>query len=234
MNKVIFSKDFFLIIIFLLMYLPITYLIIKAARSKDKEERKKLANIIAISIIICYNLPVEKLIDKIPFQFNIVDEAFRFDYNNNFKLVFKEKYKDTYFVMGKSTDINSPFDKFSCYYKTKNGWRTLIQPSDTFAVIKNDGIKDVFINKDDVFIFNNKADNVTGVFIAEIVHGMELNEKSRITDKYGTEFKYITENNGKVITYNDSKSYVYFGIVKHNITDDYYIKVDGEKITFDK
>ena len=51
-----------------------------------------------------------------------------------------------------------------------------------------------------------------------------------ITDKYKTEFNYITDDNKKPIKYFNKTNKIYFGVMDHNITDEYYIKVNGKKI----
>ncbi len=132
---------------------------------------------------------------------------------------------------------------FASYSKTKNGWRSLIQPS---SISKNEKLIQCY----KIHYFNNPKDNITGIFI-ESINGQDnkdgLNENSNISDKYNTTFTYIKSKDGLPIVQNIKVedfpvpfrkrkiikeyigSYIYFGIVEHNITDDYYLKIDGKK-----
>lgn len=225
MEKVLISKDSCLIIIYSIFLPILLFLILKTIKLEDKQKRKKNASIIALIGIFIFASPLEKYIDMLPIKTPNVEQAFKFNYGNKYKLIFKKRYKNTYFTMGKFTDINRPFDEYSCYYKTKNGWRTLIQQSDRrTGRINYDGY--------DIYYCNNQRDNITGVFIAKTVHEYRFNNHKKIEDKYGTKFNFIVGENKELITYNDSKSYVSFAVVKHNISDDYYIKIDDEIIKF--
>ena len=227
MEKLIISKNICLITIYII-FLPImAYLIFKIIKSNDKNTRKKIALVVAIIGSIIFSKSLEHNIDKIPFQTKKIEQAFRFNYSEKYSLVFKQKYNNTYFLYGKSLDENSPFDEYSCYYNTKNGWRILIQPSDQYTGRINTGGYQIFY-------CNNKNDKVTGIFVAQIVQGSELDKSTKIKDKYGTKFTYITDKNKKPILYNDSKSYVYFATFDKNITKDYYIKVNEDKIKFNE
>lgn len=59
--------------------------------------------------------------------------------------------------------------QFASYVKTKNGWKSLEQPSSIYK-------KEKFINSYKIHYFNNKKDN--------------------ITDKYDTQFSYIKSKDG--------------------------------------
>lgn len=238
-SKIFFYKDFYIILMYLIVGIPIVCLIVKMVKAKDNEKKKKLSEIIGLMLFIFTCMPVEKMADKIPLKFDNVEDAFRFDYSYKFKMVYKERYKDTYFVVGEPTDMTRPFDRFACYTKTKNGWRTLVQPSKVEYESKKSG--DIY----ELYYFNNKKDNVTGVFVITHIDKYSFDENTKISDKYGTEFKYIVDKNNrpirfgnrakfiegennipKDIVYEDGKCYIYFGIVEGNIEDDYDLKID--------
>lgn len=225
MDKIFISKTFIIILVYTICLPIMAYLIFKIIKSNDKNARKKIALIVAIIGSIIFSKSLEYNIDKIPFQTKKIEKAFRFNYSKKYSLVFKQKYNNTYFLYGKSMDENSPFDECSCYYNTKNGWRILIQPSNQYTGRINTGGYEIFY-------CSNKKDKVTGIFVAKIVQGHELDKSTKITDKYRTKYTYITDKNKKPISYNYSKSYVYFATLNKVISKDYYIKVNGDKIKF--
>lgn len=110
-----------------------------------------------------------------------------------------------------------------CYYKNKNGWRPVLEPF-TYDITygENDGY--------DIYYCNNTKDKVTGVFVTTFPSSEEPKKGLEITDKYKTEFNYITDDNNKPIKYFNKTNKIYFGVMNHNITDEYYIKINGKKI----
>ena len=84
---------------------------------------------------------------------------------------------------------------------------------------------------DMIFIIcNNTKDKVTGVFVTTFPSSEEPKKGLEITDKYKTEFNYITDDNNEPIKYFNKTNKIYFGVMNHNITDEYYIKINGKKI----
>lgn len=160
---------------------------------------------------------------------NNIETAFKFDYNDMFNkerydLLFKKKYKNTYFVVGRRNIIEASLpEEFNCYYKNKNGWRPVLEPF-TYDITygENDGY--------DIYYCNNIKDKVTGIFVTTFPSSKESKKGLEITDKYKTEFNYITDDNNEPIKYFNKINKIYFGVMNHNITDEYYIKINGKKI----
>lgn len=224
--KEFFTKEVCIIFSYLVLFLPIVIILITLIiKSKDTKKRKYYFYFLVLYTVLFNNfIPKEKVMDMIPIQRNNIEDAFNFDFNYDYKLAFKKRYKNTYFTMGISTYSQGAFDKFGFYKKTKYGWRTLIQPSDGFTGYQND-------DGYQIYYFNNKSDNVTGIFISQI--GSEtagFGEKVVIKDKYGTNFDYIKDKNNKPIIYKNLSNYIYFGIIKHNIDKNYYVEINGSKI----
>lgn len=114
--------------------------------------------------------------------------------------------------------------RFDSYKKTTNRWKNLVGRRRKYLF-------EFHPLSYDVYYFNNASENITGIFVLNFSEDKESN----ITDKYKTEFKVLTDENGKEINYlSYSKKIhrIYFGLVKHNIGDDYYIVANKEKIKF--
>ena len=228
MFQKIFTKDLFLLLYYLLFIIIgiVVFLIVRKVSKKDA--KKKIVICLLFTYSLCFILPIEKIIDFIPINRNTVEEAFEFD-NGFFKynIIFKEKYKDTYFIIGKSVNKQNTSLKFAYYKKTKHGYRTLKQPSDSIEGLK-------IVNNE--FIINyakNKQKKLKGIFISR--DGVEnvFDDKTIIEDKYGTKFKYVTDKNGNPIKFGLSNNYVFFGVIDKDISDSYYILINGKKIKCD-
>ncbi len=220
-----------LLLIYCVTLFPvIVYLVICIIREKEKYKKGKYATILLIYLFGYFLMPFYKIIDILPFEHNNIDKAFKFDYNDAFnreryELIFKKKYKNTYFIVGRelNTDMYNQ-EIFNCYSKNKNGWRPIIQIFDYETGFNDD-------SDYDIYYCNNKKDNLTGIFITTPSSLANINDKFKIEDKYGTRFEYIKDDKAKPIKYMNNKNYIYFGIVNHNIDDnDYYIKIKGKKV----
>lgn len=224
-------KELLVSLISYFILFPVTlYSVISILKEKDKNIKGKYAARFFIFLFIYHAIPFYKIIDILPFQHFTIEKSFRFDYNDIFNrerygLIFKKRYKNTYFVVGRELNANRyTLDVFNCYSKNSNGWRPVIQIFDekTGHYI-NDGYK--------IYYCSNKKDNITGIFITVISELSSFNDNVKIEDKYGTQFDYIKNNKNEPIKYMNESNYVYFGIVEQNIDDsDYFIKIKNKKI----
>ena len=222
------KESLMLLIICFILFPVLLYLVINIIIVKDKKIKAKYAVRYFIYVFILSLIPFYKIIDILPFQHNDIERAFKFDYNDKFNrerygLIFKKKYKNTYFVMGRNISKINNYEIFNCYSKNSNGWRPVIQISK----------QETFLNRDssyDIYYCNNKKDEVTGIFVTVLYKYANIKDNLKIEDKYGTEFDYIKNNKGEPITYRNQNNYIYFGIVEQNIDDSYYIKIKNKKI----
>ena len=227
-----FSRDMIIILIVVITFIPsLIFFLSRILKYKDdKEKRKKYATMLAIFYVVYFSIPIEKIVNQLPVNLNNIETAFKFDYNDMFNkerysLLFKKKYKNTYFVVGRRNIPTGPSlpEEFNCYYKNKNGWRPVLEPfTCDITYGENDGY--------DIYYCNNTKDKVTGIFVTIFPSSKESKKGLEITDKYKTEFNYITDDNKKPIKYFNKTNKIYFGVMDHNITDEYYIKVNGKKI----
>lgn len=221
-------KELLVLLIFCFTIFPvIVYFLVRIVKEKDKVKRGKYATILLLFLLICPMIPFYSIIDILPFQHSNIEEAFKFDYNDIFnreryKLIFKKKHKNTYFVVGR--ELNASWfnqDIFNCYTKNKNGWRPVIQIFDYETGYNDD-------SGYDIYYCSNEKDDVTGIFITSLSANFKDNLK--IEDKYGTKFDYI-KNNNEPIKYRNEDNYIYFGIVNQSIDNsDYYIKIKDKKV----
>ena len=224
-------KELLVLLIFCFTLFPvILYSVIHIVKEKDKNIKGKYATRFLIFLFIYFCIPFYKIIDILPFQHSTIEKSFRFDYNDKFnneryKLIFKKKYKNTYFVVGrKLNESRYTQDIFNCYSKNSNGWRPVIQIFDEETGHNaNNGYN--------IYYCNNKKDDITGIFISAFSSSANFKDNVKIDDKYGTQFNYIKNNKNEPIKYMNESNYVYFGIVEQNIDDsDYYIKIEKIKI----
>lgn len=223
-------KELLLLLISYFILFPVTlYSVISILKEKDKNIRGKHAARFFIFLFIYHTIPFYKIIDILPFQHSTIEKAFKFDYNDKFnreryELIFKKKYKNTYFIMGRDISKINNHEIFNCYSKNKNGWRPVIQISD----------HETFCNRDngyDIYYCDNQKDNITGIFVTVLNSNANIKENLKIKDNYGTRFDYIKDNNNKPIKYRNKVNYIYFGVVEQNINDsDYYIEIENKKI----
>ncbi len=199
------------------------YLIVKYIKlNKDKNDKEKKYSIISfiffIALIILCNINV---VDKVPVKFNSLEKAFKYDYDDSYNLIFKEKYKNTCFVVAKATKkADGVINKFNCYKKIENKWMRL----------GNNSTKYKKCGSYDVYYFNNKEDKITAIFIGSFFN--EDADKIKISDEYKTKFEKIKDNNNKIIKYAEddlNSSSVYLGIIKKNIKEKYYISINNKK-----
>jgi len=236
MNMAFFSRNFLLTTGTDLIGLPI-FICLLLFFNKKKASRVKSIIILLVFTVVFSQIPFDKIINAI-FKFDTVEEAVKFDFTNDYQIAYKKKYKNTYFLIGRPKKTPNALWLFASYRKTKEGLQSLIQPPGlSLTKYKREGYYEIHY-------FNNKEDNVTGIFIdsnASIDKG-GLNENSKISDKYNTKFTYVKSNKGiplqrELIFYQPlaenkkiTKGYIYFGIVEQNIKDDYYLEIDGKKI----
>lgn len=224
-------KELLVLLIFCFTLFPVVlYSVIHIVKEKDKNIRGKYAARFFIFLLFYFCIPFYKIIDILPFQHFTIENSFRFDYNDKFnreryKLIFKKKYKNTYFVVGRELNASRyTQDIFNCYSKNSNGWRPVRQIFD-----EKTG-HDVG-NGYNIYYCNNKKDNITGIFISTFSSLANFKDNVRIEDKYGTSFYYIKNNKNEPIKYMNESNYIYFGIVERNVDDsDYYIKIKNKKI----
>ena len=92
MGILLFSKDFLLLLIFAFIFLPyFIFLIIFLI--KKKFSRRKCILCLAVFMLVVMSIPIEKIIDIIPFQFKDVEEAFNFDYGYHYQFAYGKKLK---------------------------------------------------------------------------------------------------------------------------------------------
>lgn len=223
-------KQLLLLLISYFILFPVTlYSVIIILKEKDGNIRGKYAANFFIFLFIYHAIPFHKIIDILPFQHNDIERAFKFDYNDKFNrerygLIFKKKYKNTYFVVGRELNANRyTLDIFNCYSKNSNGWRPVIQIFDEKTGHNTN-------NGYNIYYCNNKKDNITGIFINAFSSSANFKDNVKIEDKYGTQFDYIKNNKNEPIKYMNENNYIYFGIVEQNIDDSYYIKIKNKKI----
>ena len=225
MIKSILSKDLIQLIFYILFISFGIVLFIKMLRQNNKAKKNKYLIALVITYFICFSIPIEKCIDYIPIKHSTIEEAYMFD--NGFiksNILYKKKYKNMYFIVGNVNISGNTILKFSGYKRTKNGYRTIRQPSDNYH-----GIKIV----DNNYIINyieDKSQNITGIFISRERNKNLLDANTKISDKYGTKFAYIKDSKENPIKYGISDNYVFFGIIDHKIESNYYIIVNDNKI----
>lgn len=234
MNIAFFSRDFLLTTGTYLIGLPI-FICLLFFVNRKKASRVKSILLLLVLMIVFSLIPFNEMINAV-FKFDTVEEAVKFDFKNRYQIAYKKKYKNTYFLIGKP---KNPYHVwlFASYRKTKDSLQSLMQPAFFLSKYKREPPYKIHY-------FNNKEDNVTGIFIdsnESISHG-GLNENSKISDNYNTKFTYVTTEKGFPLqrelilkqtsseTKKITKGYIYFGIVEQNIKDDYYLEIDGKKI----
>lgn len=217
------GKELFIIFTYIVIFPIIIFFLIRTIKSKDNRSKKTNAFITAIFILIAFETPWEKIIDSFSIKLDTIEKAFKFNYGNKYNIIFKEKVNDTYFVVGKPKDKNNIFLEYSCYRKTKNGWRIINRPHDNS---KNEIVDGMY----QIFYCNNE--NISGIFIESIPIKYKFKSNENITDKYGTKFKYIKDINNKAVLNSTTKSYIYFAPINHKISKSYYMKINKEKLVF--
>lgn len=234
MEVCIVCKESLILLIFCFTLFPvILYSIIHIVKEKDKYIKGKYAVRLFVYLFIYFCIPFYKIIDILPFQHSTIEKSFKFDYNDIFNreiygLIFKKKYKNTYFVVSRELNANRyTLDIFDCYSKNSNGWRPVTQ---TFDEKNGHYINGAY----KIYYCSNKKDNITGIFITAISDLSNFKDNIKIKDKYGTQFDYIKNNKGEPIKYMKERNYVYFGVVDHSIDKDYYLKINGEKVKVKK
>ena len=125
----VFSRDMVIILIVVITFIPsLIFFLSRILKYKDnKEKTKKYATMLAIFYVVYFSIHIEKIVNQLPVNLNNIETAFKFDYNNVFNkerydLLFKKKYKNTYFVVGRRNIVEASLpEEFNCYYKNKNG-----------------------------------------------------------------------------------------------------------------
>ena len=194
---------------------------------KNLNDKKKLIGLAAalmlININISFTIPYHKLL-----AYDTVEEGFKFIYPQG-KIIAKKEYKNVAFVYGanvyKSEQNHSYPGKFLLYVKKGSKWKIKHSGEDN---IKNKiSIKDKESGKKyDLYIISNKDEKITGIYITNFLVNSSLSKNTKITDSYNTTYEGIEgldSNAGKFSTY------MFFGILSKEITDDYYINIDGTK-----
>ena len=95
-----------IILIVVITFIPsLIFFLSRILKYKDnKEKTKKYATMLAIFYVVYFSIHIEKIVNQLPVNLNNIETAFKFDYNNVFNkerydLLFKKKYKNTYFVV---------------------------------------------------------------------------------------------------------------------------------------
>lgn len=218
-----FSKDLFVLIYYLIFLSVCGVLLFNSFKTEDKKKKNKKLIILVVIFITCNILPIYYIINLIPIGHNSIEDAFAFD--NGFfkyKIIYKEEIKGKIYLIGKSANSNDKVLRFYCYEKNNNEYRRVNKDEDRSSkmkIIEDNHIVEYIDTEDKTIMFVSDESVLKSIF----------NEKSKVSDKYGTKFKFVTDKNGNPITYGESNNYIFFGIVNKPIDNDYYLLINNKK-----
>ena len=221
------KETIILFVKYVIIWPIIIFFIIKFFKEKEKLKKGELIVKLVLFLSIISIIPIEKIIDALPFKNNNIEKAFKFQNNSMFnrvqdKIIFKKKYKNTYFIVARKSNnyfSDMSLETFSCYYKYKDNWKPILQKSNYYAT-HNDSDTSGYA----VYYCSNKKDKITGIFVTADADTAKLKDNLEIKDNYGTKFNYITNNN-QPIKYFNRVNYIYFGIVDYDIDKGYSMKI---------
>ena len=196
MNIVLFTRDFCILAMRIIIGIPLFFIAIRVAY-KYKDSRVKCTIVVMAFYVMFALVPYQRIISAIPFKFDTVEKAVKFDFADRYQIMYKKRYKNTYFIAAK--DRKQPYFIFTSYKKAKNGWKSFIQPPNLH--ITKIKCKDLY----EIHYLNNQEDEVTGIFIESFQSENakdSLNEKTIVSDKYNTPFTYIKSKDGLPIKKN--------------------------------
>lgn len=209
-----------LIGIFIIAYIS---LVVKKNPQKRKQSYEIACFLMLLNIIVSVVIPYNKI-----FKFSSVEKAFHFSYPSG-KIVYKKEFENLAFVYGASTYTSEKENGFpgifALYEKDGKTWK--IEQDGNENIMSEICIKSKKTRKEyNAYKLSNKGKNITGLFITDFIRKPTLSINTKITDSYNTKYEGL---DSLYCDYCNYGTYMFFGILTEEISNDYYIEIDGIK-----